>query len=220
MHMLPWPEFDQQLAFVTWATTAIQWAELLAFDAPGALVAVLAPDAGALQHTGGADRAVMVAHRQRCGYLDLVWRHEGAWQRLDGRAVELAEDVEERVRCDVLPFFDGSADAASIICRRFGPGADRMMQLRLTEAQRATLARLQPLVDACASHLLDDVQREFLREHPELRSTAPELEAPLREYLQSREQLEAEVRPLHQREVAKLWAAVHRLAGLLGYGLH
>jgi DNA-binding MarR family transcriptional regulator len=221
MRLMPWPELDQQLAFVSWASVAINWAELLAFDAPGSLVVVLMADAGSGQVDSGGDaRATLAQHRQRCGYLDLVWRHEGVWQRLDGRVVDLSSDVIERVRCDVLPYFDSGPGAAAAICRRFGPRAERLNQLRLTEAQRAQLARVQPLVDACASHLLDDVQRQFLREHPELRSTAPELEPPLRDYLQSREQLDAELRPLQQRETAKLWGALHRLGGLLGYRLH
>ena len=214
--MMSWPELDQQLAFVAWATKALPWAELFAFDAPGALVVVLAEDAGA----GREGDLAGAEHRRRCGALDLVRRHEGAWQRLDGRVVELAPEVAERMRCDVAPTFDGAADAAAAICLRFGPRAGRMMQLRLTEPQRAQLGRLQPLVDQCASHVLDDAQRRLVQEHPELRGDSPELEAPVRGYLQSQEQLAAEYLPLHRRETAKLWTAIHRLGALLGYRLH
>lgn len=214
--MMPWPELDQQLSFVAWAVAAMPWGELFAFDAPGALVVLLADDAGA-----GRDGDLTGAeHRRRCGALDLVRRHEGTWQRMDGRVVELAPELTERFRCDVMPTFDGSPDAAATVCRRFGPRADRMMQLRLTEPQRAQLARLQPLVDQCASHLLDDVQRRFLQEHPDLRSDSPDLEPAVRALLQSREQLAAEYQPLHRRETAKLWTAIHRLGALLGYRLH
>lgn len=214
--MMSWPELDQQLAFAAWATTIEPWAELFAFDAPGALVVILAEDAGwGLEgDPSGAE------HRRRYGLLDLVRRHEGAWQRMDGRIVELAPELAERFRCDLLPTFDGSSDAATVVCRRFGPRADRMMQLRLTEPQRAQLAKVQAAVDQCASHTLDDVQWRFVREHPNLRSDAPEaeaLDAPVREALRSRELLEAEYQPLHRREAAKLWTAIHRLGSLLGY---
>jgi hypothetical protein len=215
MHLLPWPGLEQQLTFVSWASTVMPWAELLAFDAPGTLVVVLVEDAGASREGDGP-----AEYRHRCGYLDLVWRHEGTWQRLDGRVIELASDLVERARCDVVPYFDGSEDAAATICRQFGPRAEGMNQLRLTEAQRAPLARLQPLVDRCAEHLLDDVQRAFLRDHSELRSGAPELEPPVRDFLITREQLAAEYLQLHRRETAKLWSAIHRIGGLLGYRLH
>lgn len=216
MHLIPWPELEQQLAFVRWATLARQWSELFAFDAPGALVVVLAEDAGA----GSEGDLLGLEYRKRHGALELIQRHEGGWQRLDGRAVELAPEVAERFRCDLAPTFDGSAEAAAAVCKRFGPRADRMMQLRLTEAQRAPLARLQPLVDACARHLLDDVQRRLVSEHPELDSKAAELEAPVREYLASREALAAEYEPLHRREVAKLWTMIHRLGTSLGARWH
>lgn len=216
MHLIPWPELEQQLAFVRWATLARPWSELFAFDAPGALVVVLAEDAGA----GREGDLSGLEYRKRHGALELIQRHEGGWQRLDGRAVELAPEVAERFRCDLAPTFDGSAEAAAAVCKRFGPRADRMMQLRLTEAQRAPLARLQPLVDACARHLLDDVQRRLVSEHPELDSKAAELEAPVREYLASREALAAEYEPLHRREVAKLWTVVHRLGTTLGARWH
>ena len=218
--MLQWPELDQQLAFVTWATRALPWGELLAFDAPGSLVLILAEDAGISRELTGDGRGSTAEHHKRCGYLDLVWRHEGTWQRLDGRVVELASDVLERVRCEVAPTFDGSAEGASSICKRFGPRAERLMQLRLTEPQRALMTKLQPLVDRCAAHLLDDVQRAHLAAHPGLRSDAAELEQPMREYLQSRELLEAEYLPLHRKELGKLWGAIHRLGALLGYRLH
>lgn len=220
MRMLPWPDLDQQLRFVEWATRALPWSELLAFDAPGSLVLLLAEDAGVSRELGDEGPGAGTMHRQRCGYLDLVWRHEGTWQRLDGRVVALAPDVIERVRCDVAPTFDGAPEAAAAICRRFGPRAERLMQLRLSEPQRALLARLQPLVDRCAGHLLDDVQREHVAKHPELTSDAAELEAPVRDYLQSRELLAAEYLPLHRKETGKLWGAIHRLGALLGYRLH
>lgn len=216
MHLVPWPELEQQLAFVRWATVARPWAELFAFDAPGALVVVLIDDAGA----GSEGDLAGVEYRKRHGALELIQRQEGAWHRLDGRVVELGPEVAERFRCDLAPTFDGSADAAAVVCRRFGPRADRMMQLRLTEAQRAPLAKLQPLVDACARHLLDDVQRRFLSEHPELDSHAAELEPPVREVLRSREALAAEYQPLHRREVAKLWTVLHRLGSSLGVRWH
>jgi hypothetical protein len=220
MRMLPWPELDQQLAFVAWATRALPWGELLAFDAPGSLVLLLAEDAGISRELSGEAPGGAAEHRRRCGYLDLVWRHEGTWQRLDGRVVELASDVMERVRCEVMPTFDGSPDGAAAICRRFGPRAERLMQLRLTEPQRGLMAKLQPLLDRCAGHLLDDVQRAHLTAHPELRSDSTELEQPMREYLQSREALDAEYLPLHRKEIGKLWGAIHRLGALLGYRLH
>jgi DNA-binding MarR family transcriptional regulator len=220
MRMLPWPELDQQLAFVTWATRALPWGELLAFDAPGSLVLILVEDAGISRELTGDVRGGAAEHRKRCGYLDLVWRHEGTWQRLDGRVVELASDVLERVRCEVAPMFDGSDEGAASICKRFGPRAERLMQLRLTEQQRALMARLQPLVDRCGTHLLDEVQRAHLTQHPELRSDAAELEPPMREALQSRELLLAEYLPLHRKELGKLWGAIHRLGALLGYRLH
>jgi hypothetical protein len=215
MHLVPWPSLEQQLRFVAWATSVMPWAELVDFDAPGALVVILCEDAGIHRDGGG-----ITDHQRACGYLDLVWRHEGTWQRLDGRVIELASEVVDRVRCDVAPTFDGSPGGAATICKRFGPRADRMMQLRLTEPQRAQLGRLQPLLDRCAEHLLDDVQRAFLRDHPMMRSDNADLEEPLRKYLLSTEQLAAEYLPLHRRETAKLWAAVHRLGGLLGYRLH
>lgn len=220
MRMLPWPDFDQQLAFVAWATRALPWGELLAFDAPGSLVLILAEDAGASRELGGEGPSAGTEHRRRCGYLDLVWRHEGTWQRLDGRVVELASDVLERLRCEVAPTFDGSPEGAAAICRRFGPRAERLMQLRLTEPQRALLAKLQPLVDRHAAHLLDEVQRHQLEERPELHSDQAELEQPMRDFLASREQLLAEYLPLHRKEAGKLWGAVHRLGALLGYRLH
>jgi hypothetical protein len=220
MRMLPWPELDQQLAFVSWATRALPWGELLAFDAPGSLVLLLAEDAGISGELTGEGPDSASEHRRRCGYLDLVWRHQGTWQRLDGRCVELASDVLERVRCEVAPTFDGSPEGAATICKRFGPRAERLMQLRLTEPQRALMARLQPLVDRCAGHLLDDLQRQHLAAHPELRSDAAELEQPMRAYLESRELLETEYLPLCRKEIGKLWGAIHRLGALLGYRLH
>jgi hypothetical protein len=220
MRMLPWPDLEQQLAFVAWATRALPWGELLAFDAPGSLVLLLAEDAGRSRELGAEGPAGSTEHRRRCGYLDLVWRHEGTWQRLDGQVVELASDVLERVRCEVAPTFDGAPDGAAAICRRFGPRAERLMQLRLSEPQRALLARLQPLVDRCAAHLLDDVQREHVASHPEIKSDAAELEQPVRDYLLSRELLAAEYLPLHRKETGKLWGALHRLGALLGYRLH
>lgn len=218
MRMLPWPDLVQQLTFVEWASRAMPWSELLAFDAPGSLVLMLAEDAGASCEVEG-EAGAAAEHRRRRGYLDLVWRHEGTWQRLDGRVVELADDVLERVRCEVTPMFDGAAEGAAKICQRFGPRAERLMQLRLTDDQRGLLARLQPLVDRCAAHLLDEVQRERLRANPELRSEA-EQDPALREYLISRELLAAEVSPLHRKETGKLWGAIHRLGALLGYRMH
>lgn len=220
MRMLPWPDLDQQLAFAAWATQAMPWGEHLAFDAPGSLVIILAEDAGVSRELGEEGPSGGGEHRRRCGYLDLVWSHEGTWQRLDGRVVELASDVLERVRCEVAPTFDSTPEGAAAICRRFGPRAERLMQLRLTEPQRTTLAKLQPLVDRHAAHLLDDVQRRQLAEHPELRSENAELDQPMRDYLATREQLLAEYLPLHRKEVGKLWGAVHRLGALLGYRLH
>lgn len=220
MRMLPWPDLEQQLTFVAWATRALPWGELLAFDAPGSLVLLLTEDAGASNELAGELPGGGAEHRRRCGYLDLVWRHEGTWQRLDGRVVELASDVIERVRCEVTPVFDGSPEGAAAICRRFGPRAERLMQLRLSEPQRALMARLQPLVDRCAGHLLDEVQRARLAAHPELRSDSAELEQPMRDYLLSRELLDAEYQPLHRKETGKLWGAIHRLGALLGYRLH
>jgi hypothetical protein len=220
MRMMPWPDLEQQLAFVTWASRAMPWGELLAFDAPGSLVLMLAEDAGASCEAQSDRPGTATAHRRRCGYLDLVWRHQGTWQRLDGSVVEVADDVLERVRCDVAPTFDGTPEGPAAICQRFGPRAERLMQLRLTEEQRALVAKLQPMVDRCAAHLLDDVQRERLRAHPELRSDMSDLEAPLREYLISREALATEYLPLHRKETGKLWGAIHRLGTLLGYRLH
>jgi hypothetical protein len=220
MRMLPWPDLEQQLAFVTWASRALPWGELLAFDAPGALVLILAEDAGASLDPTGERPGAPGEHRKRCGYLDLVWRHQSTWQRLDGRVVELADDVVERVRCEVSPAFDGSAEAAATICRRFGSRAERLMQLRLTEPQRDVLAKLQPLVDRCGEHLLDDVQRAHLAAHPELRSDSAAVEQPVRDFLASREALDAAYLPLHRKETGKLWGAIHRLGALLGYKLH
>lgn len=218
--MIPWPDLEQQLAFATWASRALPWAELLAFDAPGSLVLMLAEDAGASIDINGERPSAPAEHRKRCGYLDLVWRRQGTWQRLDGRVVELHSDVVERVRCEVSPAFDGSSDAAATICRRFGPRAERLMQLRLSEAQRDVLEKLQPMVDRCGEHLLDDVQRAHLADHPDLRSDSAGLEPPVREFLASREALDAAYLPLHRKETGKLWGAIHRLGALLGYKLH
>lgn len=216
MRMVPWPDLDQQLGFVAWASTVLPWDDLLAFDAPGTLVVILAEDEG----LSLAGETAAAAHRRRCGYLDLVWRHEDTWQRVNGEVVELAPDIVERMRCDVAPYFDGSEEGAATICRRFGPRADGMMQLRLTEAQRAPLVRLQLLVDRCQSHLLDDFQRGFIRDNPEIRSNAQDLEPSVREFLISREQLAFDYLPLHRRETSKLWGAIHRLGSMLGYRLH
>jgi hypothetical protein len=223
MAALPAPTEAQYRAFAEHLCFAHSWYKHLSLVRPSRFVVFLARDAG-----GDYDEAKPRLHhawkttaeyRRRFGHLDYQWRHpdDEEWRRDTREAIAPPAEILERCSFELGPLCSNDFNAVEVIISFWssetgGGGWYPDEQALLPPARRAEideLARLEAAVNDAYYDLTEEEREQAFRE--EGRAATPGLSR----LTAAREARGAHYERLRRPEVAKIEAALARLAALL-----